>query len=130
MEAIEALEQIHFNAPYWVFLLPCIGAGGDIVTGWIQATINGTWDSTKMRRGLYRKLLELMAVLIAWVVGLAISLPVDIAALVAAYIIIMEGFSILENLDQAGVNIPFAKRILKKAKDMVDPEEEEKKKDA
>jgi toxin secretion/phage lysis holin len=130
MEAIEALEQIHFNAPYWVFLLPLIGAGGDIVTGWIQASINGTWDSTKMRRGLYRKLLELLAVLIAWVVGLAISLPVDIAALVAAYVIIMEGFSILENLDQAGVNIPFAKRILKKAKNMVDPEEEEKKKDA
>jgi len=127
MEVIETLEQIHFNSPYWVFLLPCIGAGGDIFTGWIQATINGTWDSTKMRRGMYRKLLELMAVLIAWVVGLAITLPVDIAALVAAYIVIMEGFSIMENLDQAGVSIPFVKRLLKKAKEAVDAEEEEKK---
>lgn len=124
MAAIEILEQIHFNSPYWIFLLPCIGAGGDIVTGWIQATINGTWDSTKMRRGLYRKLLELMTVIIAWIVGIAITLPVNIASLVAGYIIIMEGFSIMENLDQAGVSIPFVKRLLKKAKEAVEAENE------
>jgi len=118
---LETLTQIHFTAPYWELLLPCIGAGADIVTGWLQATINGTWDSTKMRRGLYRKIGEIMVVVLAWVVGVAIVLPVDIAQMAAIYILIMEGISILENLDQAGINIPILKKILKKAQDSIDP---------
>ena len=117
---METLSQIHFTAPYWELLLPCIGAGADIVTGWLQATINGTWDSTKMRRGLYRKVGEIMVVVLAWVVGVAIVLPVDIAQMAAIYILIMEGISILENLDQAGINIPILKKILKKAQDSID----------
>lgn len=122
---METLSQIHFTAPYWELLLPCIGAGADIVTGWLQATINGTWDSTKMRRGLYRKIGEIMVVVLAWVVGVAIVLPVDIAQMAAIYILIMEGISILENLDQAGINIPILKKILKKAQDSIDTSDKE-----
>lgn len=122
---METLSQIHFTAPYWELLLPCIGAGADIVTGWLQATINGTWDSTKMRRGLYRKIGEIMVVVLAWVVGVAIVLPVDIAQMAAIYILIMEGISILENLDQAGINIPILKKILKKAQDSIDHADKE-----
>ena len=122
---METLSQIHFTAPYWELLLPCIGAGADIVTGWLQATINGTWDSTKMRRGLYRKIGEIMVVVLAWVVGVAIVLPVDIAQMAAIYILIMEGISILENLDRAGINIPILKKILKKAQDSIDPADKE-----
>ena len=122
---METLSQIHFTAPYWELLLPCIGAGADIVTGWLQATINGTWDSTKMRRGLYRKIGEIMVVVLAWVVGVAIVLPVDIAQMAAIYILIMEGISILENLDQAGINIPILKKILKKAQESIDPADKE-----
>jgi phage-related holin len=66
-----------------------------------------------------------MTVIIAWIVGIAITLPVNIASLVAGYIIIMEGFSIMENLDQAGVSIPFVKRLLKKAKEAVEAEDGE-----
>ena len=122
---MEALEQIHFTAPYWIFALPCIGAGADIITGWIQASINGTWDSTKMRKGLYRKVGEILVVVVAWVVGVAITLPVDVASMAAGYIVIMEGISILENLDQAGINIPIIKRILKKTKDVIDAQDGE-----
>ena len=122
---METLSQIHFTAPYWELLLPCIGAGADIITGWLQATINGTWDSTKMRRGLYRKIGEIMVVVLAWVVGVAIVLPVDIAQMAAIYILIMEGISILENLDQAGINIPILKKILKKAQDSIDSSDKE-----
>lgn len=122
---METLSQIHFTAPYWELLLPCIGAGADIITGWLQATINGTWDSTKMRRGLYRKIGEIMVVVLAWVVGVAIVLPVDIAQMAAIYILIMEGISILENLDQAGINIPILKKILKKAQESIDPADKE-----
>jgi len=117
---MDTLQQIHFSAPYWVLALPCIGAGADIVTGWLQASINGTWDSTKMRKGLYRKFGEILVVIVAWIVGVAIVLPFDIASMAAGYIIVMEGISILENLDQAGINIQILKRVLKKAKDSID----------
>jgi hypothetical protein len=33
----------------------------------------------------------------------------------------------MENLDQAGVNIPFLKKLLKKAKNAIDTDEEESK---
>lgn len=119
---METLQQIHFTAPYWVIILPLVAAGCDIITGWIQASVNGTWDSTKMRKGLYRKGGEIMVVILAWVVGIAITLPVRLADFAAGYIILMEAISIMENLDQAGVSIPFVKRWLKKAKDSIDKE--------
>ena len=61
------LSALSYSHIYWIFLLPLIGAGADIVTGWIQATINGTWDSTKMRKGLYRKGGELLTVIIDFI---------------------------------------------------------------
>jgi toxin secretion/phage lysis holin len=103
----------------------------DIVTGWIQATINGTWDSTKMRKGLYRKSGELLVIVITYAVSVAISLPFDAAAFVAGYIIVMEILSVCENLNQAGLPIPtwIVKRLGKVAKDMTenDPIDEKKK---
>lgn len=112
------MNELSYTHTYWVFLLPLIGVCADIITGWIQATVNGTWDSTKMRKGLYRKTGELLLVVLAWAIGLAVALPVNIAAFVSGYIVIMELLSVIENLDQAGIPIP--KRLvkmLKKAKD-------------
>ena len=56
------INDLNFTHAYWVFLLPVIGVCADIITGWIQASVNGTWDSTKMRKGLYRKSGELLLV--------------------------------------------------------------------
>ena len=41
------LTELQFSHLYWVFLLPAICAAADIITGWIQATINSCWDSTR-----------------------------------------------------------------------------------
>ena len=108
------LSNFSYSHIYWIFLLPLIGAGADIVTGWIQATINGTWDSTKMRKGLYRKGGELLVVIIAFVAEAAIPVVAEykVATWISLYIVIMEAVSVLENLDQAGVGFP--KSILKK----------------
>ena len=117
---MEVLQEIHFTAPYWVLVLPLVGAGTDIITGWIQATVNGTWNSTKMRKGLYRKAGEILIVIVAYVVQVAVVLPVRLADVTSAYICIMEALSILENLDQAGINIPWVKKWLEKAKQNID----------
>lgn len=52
---MDAIKEISFTHRYWIILLPLILIGADIITGWIKASVNGTWDSTKMRKGLYRK---------------------------------------------------------------------------
>ena len=117
---MESLQNISFTHRYWIVLLPTFLMAMDIITGWIQATINGTWDSTKMRTGLFRKSGELLVIVIAYVVYVAIELPVDVPAFIAAYIIIMEIISVCENLDQAGIPMPvwITKRLKKVAKDL------------
>ena len=103
-----ALDTVQYTHQYWIFLLPVLGAFADIVTGWIQASINSTWDSTKMRKGLFRKGGELLVVVLAFVTeyALQVAAQAHIATFLSIYIVIMEALSVLENLDQAGVPIP------------------------
>ena len=103
-----ALDSVRYTHQYWIFLLPVLGAFADIVTGWIQASINSTWDSTKMRKGLFRKGGELLVVVLAFVTeyALQVAAQAHVATFLSIYIVIMEALSVLENLDQAGVPIP------------------------
>jgi toxin secretion/phage lysis holin len=124
---MNTLKEISYTHRFWVFLLPLVLMAADVVTGWIQASVNGTWDSTKMRKGLFRKSGELMIIVVACVIYEAIALPVDVPVFISAYIVIMEVLSVLENLDQAGVPVPvWLTHRLKKAADALstdDPEE-------
>ena len=123
---MEQLKQITFTHRYWIILLPLALMSADIITGWIQATINNKWDSTKMRIGLFRKSGELLVIVIAYVIYAAISLPVDVPAFVATYIVIMELISVCENLDQAGLPVPhwITRKLKKVAEDLAEDEDE------
>lgn len=115
---MDTLQNISYTHRFWVFLLPLVLMAADIVTGWIQASVNGAWDSTKMRKGLFRKSGELLIIIVAYVIYEAIALPVDVPCCISAYVVIMEILSVLENLDQAGLPIPvWLTRRLKKAAD-------------
>ena len=115
---MEQLRNISFTHRYWILFPPLFLMAADVVTGWIQATINETWDSSKMRVGLYRKSGELLVIIIAYVVYAAISLPVDVPAFIAGYIIVMEIISVAENLEEAGLPVPrWVTRRLKKVAD-------------
>lgn len=124
MEAIiNSIFDIEYTHSYWIFLFPVIGAAADIVTGWIQASVNGTWDSTKMRTGLFRKGGELLVVILAYIAEIAIKAlaQAHVATFMSIYIVIMEALSVLENLDQAGIVIPsFIRDKLGKIKDEAD----------
>ena len=124
---MDNLQNITFTHRYWVLLLPIFLMAADIITGWIQATINGTWDSTKMRTGLFRKSEELLVIVIAYVIYVAIELPVDVPAFIAGYIIVMEIISVCENLDQAGLPVPawITKRLRKVADDISEGDDED-----
>jgi len=117
---METVREINFTHRYWILLLPLILMGADVLTGWIQASINRTWDSTKMRVGLFRKSGELLVIVVAYVICIAVSLPFDVSAFIAVYIIAMELISICENLDQAGLPVPvwITRRLKKVAKDL------------
>jgi len=125
---MEAMKEIHFTSNVWPLLLPIILMGADVLTGWIQASINNTWDSTKMRKGLFRKSAEIVIIVLAYVVQVAIVLPINIFAFISIYICIMEILSVIENLDQAGLPVPsWITKRLKKAMDTMteeDPSEE------
>ena len=124
---MENLQNITFTHRYWVLLLPLALMAADVVTGWIQATINGTWDSTKMRTGLFRKSGELLAIVVAFIIYVGLDLPVDVPAFIAGYIIIMELISVCENLDQAGLPVPtwITKRLRKVADDISEGDDED-----
>lgn len=60
---MDTLQNISYTHRFWVFLLPLVLMATDIVTGWIQASVNGTWDSTKMHKVLHRNSGELLTIL-------------------------------------------------------------------
>lgn len=124
---MESLQQIQFTSNVWPIVLPVILMGADVLTGWIQASINGTWDSTKMRKGLFRKSAEIVIIVLAYVVQLAITLPINIFLFISIYVSIMEILSVIENLDQAGLPVPrWITRKLKKAmEEMAEGDEQE-----
>ena len=122
---MEFIREISFTHRYWILFLPLFLMAADVVTGWIQATINETWDSTKMRVGLYRKSGEILVIVIAYVIYAAVSLPVDMPAFIAGYIIIMEIISVAENLDEAGLPVPrWVTRRLKRVADDLSEDED------
>lgn len=102
------LSNVSYANVYWLFLLPAIGIAVDIVTGWIQASVNGTWDSTKMRKGLYRKGGEILIVIFAYLMeqGIPSLKELHVARFISLYVVLMEILSVIENLDQAGVPVP------------------------
>ena len=72
--------------------------------GVISAIIQQNLDSKKMREGLYRKLLLIIAMLLGFVIQFTFFNMEIISKGVCLYIIFMEIVSILENLQKAGIN--------------------------
>jgi len=113
---MDIVYSIHFTNNYWIIALPAIFALSDVITGFIQAQINNCKNSSVMRKGLYRKVGELGVIMLVWVTCIAIQLPIKYPAAVALYVCLMEGLSIMENLQAMGVPIPDF--ITRKAKDI------------
>lgn len=105
-DLIEVVSQIHYANNYWIILMPSIAALFDVITGYIQAQINGIKNSSVMRKGLYRKFAELILVLFVMVVCIAFNFPLRVSTVVSIYVVWMEVQSIAENLKAAGVPVP------------------------
>lgn len=87
-------------------VLTCTLIALDYVTGLIKAVLQQKVQSSIMRQGLWHKLAEILAILLAYLVvleGHHLQLPFDIDFLlpgVVAWITVMEVTSILENIGE------------------------------
>lgn len=115
------MKEITFVSEWWMLLLPCIFMGADIVSGLLKAWYTETFESKAMRKGLMHKAGELMILILFEVAKIGLGLPQYISAFIALYIVLMESYSICENLDAIGVPIPtFVKKTLKDKADEMD----------
>lgn len=90
----------------------------DIATGVLcalygksQKSESGKLSSTALSMGVVKKGLEWLVVLICIYVGNAVGLT-NIGGAATTYMIATELVSLMENLDQFGLNIPLLKKIL------------------
>lgn len=127
MEELKTLaEQFHFTDEMWVLILPAILMAVDFFTGTINAWIKGELDSSKMRKGLGKKIGEMSAIFIGEIFVIAFGLSTLLVDAISIYIVIMELISICENLEKLGVPIPkFIKRALSIANEKIVEEEKE-----
>ena len=97
--------------------------GFDILTGLIKAIYKEGLNSTILRKGLFHKLSEILAVAGAWLfeygmtyINLGIDIPLVEAVVI--YISVMEIISILENISALNPKLEkFFKPFLEKLKD-------------
>ena len=87
----------------YILIIPFAFICFDVITGWIKAFASGTTDSSIMRKGLFNKVGEILAIGFGIAceytypyVGITIEIP--IASGIATYIVLMETASIVENL--------------------------------
>lgn len=114
MEQIkELVEQFKFTSTTWTFMLPIILMAIDVLTGVTNAWIKGEIKSSILRKGLGKKIGEIVVLAIGELFLIAMSLPMAVLSGISLYIIVMELISICENLEKLGVPIPkFVKKAL------------------
>lgn len=103
---IKVLTAIHFENETWKLILPVILMGIDILTGLIKSWVSKTFQSSKMRSGLGKKVGEIAILVIGIVFSVALKLPRYIMTGVSVYITFMELMSVFENLKALNVPIP------------------------
>lgn len=99
---MEILENLKFTEDYWQIALPLILMLADVITGYINAKVNNSVQSDIMRKGLGKKVAEIVYIF----VGIAFGLAFDVKAVstfIVLYIIYMEIISLLENCKKLGL---------------------------
>lgn len=110
-----------FWAMPWLFKGLLILMAIDFASGFIIAWDRGEISSAVSRRGAIKKAVALCLVLAMKVLCMAISLDVDLAAMLTGYFCLTEAISIAENAARAGLPVPpFIAKTLAAMKDQAD----------
>lgn len=107
MDEINALlEKIHFTSSLWVIAIPIILMTVDIFTGLTNAWIKKEVDSSKLRKGLGKKIGEIATLFVGEIFIVGLNVSTMLVGGISIYLIVMELISICENLEKLGVPIP------------------------
>lgn len=112
MNIEQIINSLNFTTIFWQGGATLIFMVADIISGLVQAIINKTLDSQKMREGILRKALLILIVALSFVAQYAFNIPA-VSKVVCIYIILMEIISIFENLKKAGVDLGKLGELLK-----------------
>ena len=88
---------------YKQYIIPAMFILFDIISGVLKAACEGNLASTLMRKGLFNKLGEILALILGKLVEYAsvqyqLGFSIPLYTAIAAYLILMETLSILENI--------------------------------
>ena len=100
------LENMSFQDPSWILLIPFALMMIDVLTGVVHAWVTGHLKSYRMREGLGRKFGEIMILFVGEIFTAGLNFPYYILKAFSIYIMFMEVVSICENLKKLGVPIP------------------------
>ena len=106
------LNQFDFSNIAWQIMTPLIFSMIDIVSGLIQAIINKSVDSQKMRVGLLHKTLLILIILAGFTLDFTFNLNF-VSKSICIFVIGMEIISITENMKKSGLNVGKIANILK-----------------
>lgn len=127
----------------WAIIILLCAIAMDYITGSWAAMQKGEWSSSVARQGLWHKLGEIFALMVAALSDIAIKVIVDgtfieqiggnlqipsagFTTLVCVWYIFTELGSIIENISELGAPVPkFLVKMIAKIKDETDPEEKE-----
>lgn len=112
MNLEQIINSLNFTTIFWQAGATLLFMVADIISGIIQAVINKSLDSQKMREGILRKALLILVVILSFIAQYAFNIPA-ISKVVCIYIILMEIISIFENLKKAGVDLGKLGELLK-----------------
>lgn len=118
---MEIIKELHFTSATWAVALPIILIGIDVLTGLVNAWASKDFKSAIMRKGLSKKLGEIVIIVLGEIFSFGLELPNYIINGILFYIGFMEFMSIVENLDKLGVPIP------KKIKSVINNDDEQEK---
>ena len=122
---INMSHEIQFTSMQWIFLLPLAFMLIDFISGFLKAWKNNEIDSSKMRKGLVKKIGEVLMLVVGelLVAGTMFPYSMDILKFISIYLILMEAISIFENLALLGVPIPgFINKTLKQTAETIEKE--------
>lgn len=122
---VNVTQEIQFASVHWIFLLPLAFMLIDFISGFLKAWKNNEIDSSKMRKGLIKKVGEVLMLAVGelLVAGTMIPYSTNILQFISAYLSLMELISIVENLALLGVPIPgFINKTLKQTAEAIEKE--------
>lgn len=113
MDIVTFISNFHFRNEVMELIVPLIMMAVDFLSGTFGAWMTNTFQSSRMRAGLTKKVGEISILVIGALLSYALRLPPEIMSCIALYIMFMELMSICENAKKMGAPLPgFVSKVL------------------